>query len=294
MAWFLFMDESGHDHKQTPYEVRGGFAIAEEKLWPLLQDANRLELDCFGARLADYKSEVKGSKLLKTDRFRYAAQADTIPDSERRQLCRAFLQAGLEKKSPRRDQFAAFGQASLLMADGIFDIFERYQIKVFASAVPCGAGKPSPDAPPPPEILRKDHVFLLERFFYFLEKERQRGILVMDEVEEQADRQFVRKLEKYFTGTLKGRQRATWIVPSPFFVSSNMTLPVQMADLLIYAVNWGYRRPGEMDAPVRPEIAERYGRRINGLKWKGDGYDGERTYKSFGIFCVPDLYEPRR
>jgi hypothetical protein len=36
MAWFLFMDESGHDHKQMPYEVRGGFAIAEDRLWPLL------------------------------------------------------------------------------------------------------------------------------------------------------------------------------------------------------------------------------------------------------------------
>ena len=180
------------------------------------------------------------------------------------------------------------------MADGIFDIFERYQVKAFASVVPCDAGKPSPDATPSPEILRKDHIFLLERYFYFLEKERQRGIIVMDEVEEQADRQFVRKLEKYFTATIKGRQRAAWIVPSPFFVASNMTIPVQMADLLIYALNWGYRRTGEMDAPVREEIAERFGRRIHNLKWKGDGYDGNRTYKSSGIFCVPDLYKPRR
>jgi hypothetical protein len=27
MSWLLFLDESGHDHKNTPYEVRGGFAI---------------------------------------------------------------------------------------------------------------------------------------------------------------------------------------------------------------------------------------------------------------------------
>ena len=49
-----------------------------------------------------------------------------------------------------------------------------------------------------------------------------------------------------------------------------------------------------MELPVREEIAARYGTRINALKWKGDGYDGTRTYKSFGIFCVPDLFEPRR
>jgi hypothetical protein len=180
------------------------------------------------------------------------------------------------------------------MADGIFDILERHQAKVFASAVPKGAGRPDPGTGPSANLLRKDHTFLLERFFYFLEKERQRGILVMDEVEEQSDRQFVRRLESYFTGTQNGRQRASWIVPSPFFVASNMALPVQMADVLIYALNFGYRRPGEMEAPARPEIADRFGRRINGLKWKGDGYNGQKTYKSFGIFCVPDLYEPRR
>lgn len=26
MSWLLFLDESGHDHKQIPYEVRGGIA----------------------------------------------------------------------------------------------------------------------------------------------------------------------------------------------------------------------------------------------------------------------------
>lgn len=27
MSWFLFLDESGHDHKTMPYEVRGGIAL---------------------------------------------------------------------------------------------------------------------------------------------------------------------------------------------------------------------------------------------------------------------------
>ncbi|GAA5483990.1 hypothetical protein Hsar01_03227 [Haloferula sargassicola] len=286
------MDESGHDHRQMPYEVRGGFALAEHKLWPLLQDAGSLELECFGARLVDYGSEIKGSKLLKKDRFKHAAQDEPLDPESRRHLCRGYLQAGLDRRSPKRDQFTAYGQASLAMADGIFDLLERHGARVFASAVPRGAANPPPGTTPL-EILRKDHTFLLERFFYFLEMERQCGILVMDEVEEKYDRRFVRKLEQYFTKTAKGLQRAKWIVPSPFFVSSSMALPVQMADVVIYALNWGYRRPGEMDAPDRPEIAARYGRRINSLKWRGDGYDGVKTYRSFGIVCVPDLYEAR-
>jgi hypothetical protein len=52
MAWLLFMDESGHSHKELPYEVRGGFALADTHLWPFVQEVLGLELSCFGARLA--------------------------------------------------------------------------------------------------------------------------------------------------------------------------------------------------------------------------------------------------
>lgn len=288
------MDESGHDHRQMSYEVRGGFAIAADTLWPLLQDTARLENACFGARLVDYKSEIKGETLLSRDRFKWAAQGEPMEDVLRAQHCRAFLQAGLMKQPPRRHQFTAFGQACLAMADGIFDLLERHQAKVFAAAVPRGAALP-PAGAPPSDALRKDHIFLLERFFYFLEFHRQPGILVMDKVEEEADRRFVRKLERYFTSTVAGRERATWIVPSPFFVSSSMTVLVQMTDVVLYALNWGYRRQGEMEASCRQEIADRYGKRLYRLKWRGDGYNRQqaRAFRSFGIVCVPDLFESR-
>jgi hypothetical protein len=123
-------------------------------------------------------------------------------------------------------------------------------------------------------------------------RERQMGLLVMDEVEKTEDRRFVQRLHDYFVKTGPGRERCRWIVPSPFFVSSDMALPVQVADVVIYTINWGYRHPAEMTAPTRPEIESRYGVRIEKLKWKGEGYDGARTYRSFGIVCVPDLYTP--
>lgn len=292
MAWLLFMDESGHSHKELPYEVRGGFALADTQLWPFVQDVLRLELACFGARLADYKSEVKGMKLLSKDRFEHAAQMPDIEASKRQHLCRALLQAGLEKRPPTREQLTAYGQASLGMADGIFVLLERHKATIFASVVPRGTAKPPPTAAP--ENLRKDHIFLLERFFYFLERERQMGLLVMDEVEKTEDRRFVQRLHDYFVKTGPGRERSRWIVPSPFFVASDMALPVQVADVVIYALNWGYRHPAEMAAPTRPEIESRFGPWIEKLKWRGDGYDGARTYKSFGIVCVPDLYTSRK
>jgi hypothetical protein len=173
-------------------------------------------------------------------------------------------------------------------------LLERHKAILFASVVPRGTAKPPAGAPPLPDILRKDHIFLLERFFYFLERQRQMGLLVMDEVEKTEDRRFVQRLHDYFVKTGPGRERSRWIVPSPFFVASDMALPVQVADVVIYALNWGYRHPAEMTAPTRPEIESRFGTRIESLKWKGEGYDGVRTYKSFGIVCVPDLYTPRK
>ena len=293
MAWLLFMDESGHNHKELPYEVRGGYALADTRLWPFVQDVLRLELSCFGARLVEYKSEIKGMKLLGKDRFEHAAQMPEIESVKRQQLCRGLLQAGLEKRPPTREQLTAYGQASLRMADGIFVLLERHKALVFASAVPRGTAKPPSGSPPPPDILRKDHTFLLERFFYFLERERQMGLLVMDEVEKTEDRRFVQRLHDYFLKSANGRFRSKWIVPAPFFVSSDMALPVQVADVVIYALNWGYRHPVEMTAPTRPEIETRFGPRIEKLKWIGEGYDGTRTYRSFGIVCVPDLFMSR-
>ena len=73
-----------------------------------------------------------------------------------------------------------------------------------------------------------------------------------------------------------------------------MTLPVQVADVVIYALNLGYRHPAEMRAPTRPEIESRFSAWIEKLKWKGEGYDGTKTYRSFGIVCVPDLFIPRK
>lgn len=293
MAWLLFMDESGHSHKELPYEVRGGYALSDAHLWPFVRDVQRLESSCFGAHLADYKSEIKGMKLLQKDRFQHAAQMPEIEPARRQYLCRALLQAGLEKRPPTREQLTAYGQASLRMADGIFVLLERHKAVIFASAVPRGTARPPVGAPPLPDILRKDHTFLLERFFYFLERERQMGLLVIDEVEKTEDRRFVQRLGDYFVKTANGRDRSRWIVPFPFFVASDMALPVQVADVVIYAINWGYRHPAEMTAPVRTEIQNRFGPKIEKLKWKGEGYDGSRTYKSFGIVCVPDLYIAR-
>lgn len=287
MSWLLFLDESGHDHKHCPYEVRGGVALHVSKLWPFVQRLQQLERLAFGARLHEYRKELKGSKLLDKDRFKWANQAPEYDAEERQRLSRSFLTKGLEKKEPTRAEFTAYGQASISMARTVFDALGEFGATIFASIIPAEVTKPASYVAE--DYLRKDHVFLLERFFFFLEKEKQHGLLVMDEVEKTSDRRFVRQIERYFSSTLTGRYRTARIVPVPIFVSSDMSLPVQAADLVIYSINWGYRNL-DLHAPAREDVAKEFALRIDALQYRGQGYRDGRVFNQWGICFVPNPY----
>lgn len=257
MSWLLFMDESGHDHKHMPYEVRGGVAIHDRRVWPFIRSVANLELDCFGVKLADFKKEFKGEKLLDKDRMKWAFQDPLQSDEERRRNARTFLSKGLQKLAPTRGEFSGYGQASFQMAQGIFRLLREHGSHIFASAIPRGVKTPTTFEAA--EYLRKDHVFLFERFATFCESKQEQGLLIMDQVEQQHDLRFIRKVERYFVRTVKGTQRADWVVPSPLFTSSHLSIPVQVADVCIYALNWGYRRKGwGMDAPTRDDIEQNF------------------------------------
>jgi hypothetical protein len=204
MSWLLFLDESGHDHKQMPYEVRGGVAIQAEQLWPFTRAIQQLEMVAFGCSLHQFQIELKGSTLLDRKRFKFANQAPPMQDSERQKHARSFLMKGFQKQTPTSSEFCAYGQACIEMARGVFQLLRDHRAVLFASLTPRGFAKATG---PAEELLRKDQVFLLERYFYFLEQQKQCGLLVMDGTEKNLDRKFVRQLEGYFTKTGTGRHR---------------------------------------------------------------------------------------
>ena len=291
MSYLLFMDESGHDHKVAPYEVRGGVAIHARKLWPFIQAMQALEQSAFGGFLHQYKAEIKGRRILAKERFRWAAQGPLLDDEARRKHAIAFLNRAIQHKKPRRIEFTAMGQASLMMARGIFDLLSSHDAVLFASVVP---DVPRPATYEAKEFLRKDQVFLLERFFYFLEAKKEAGLLVMDETDKVADRRFVERMQRYFSKTTTGRYRTAWIVPVPFFVASDMTYAVQAADVCIYCINWGFRLPTlGMSAPVRSEIRQEFGAVLGRLQFEGDGYRDGKVFRTHGIVYVPDPYTAR-
>jgi hypothetical protein len=173
------------------------------------------------------------------------------------------------------------------MATELIGLLTTHHAKVFAAVIPR-LKKPLTNQS---EMLRKDLVFLFEWYFYFLEGEKETGLLVMDGSEKQADRKLVRRMERYFTLSEIGRQRTQWIVPVPFFVESDMAYGVQAADLCIYCLNWGWRLR-EMTEPTRLEI-QPFARQLAKLIWRGDGYRDGRAFQTHGTVYVPDPYSSR-
>jgi hypothetical protein len=93
--------------------VRGGIALHASQVWSLVQRLQSAELEAFGTNPREYRKELKGSKLLDKDRFKWAAQGGWMPGASRRKYVRGFLTKGLERKQPTRDEFTAYGQANI-------------------------------------------------------------------------------------------------------------------------------------------------------------------------------------
>jgi hypothetical protein len=110
LARLLFLDESGQDQNQSPFEVLAGVSIEDKQLWPLIQAIQELEMEHFGQRYADLHREMKAKKLLKRKTFRHAAQMDPIDPEARTGLARGCLADG---PSASREEITALAQAKI-------------------------------------------------------------------------------------------------------------------------------------------------------------------------------------
>lgn len=247
MAYFLFIDESGQDRRESPYEVLAGVAVKDQELWNLIQALRDAELRHFGVRYTADRGELKAKKLLKAKTFRLAAQLPPIEPDERRELAAACLANGA---NAGRWQLTALAQAKLAYVEEALEICARFRCRAFASVIPADAPRPAGM-----EFLRKDYAYLFERYFYFLEDTDREalGLVVFDELERIQSHLLIEQMNRYFQATWKGRTRASQIIPEPFFVHSELTTGVQIADLVAYILSWGFRLPG-MAEPAREEL----------------------------------------
>lgn len=281
MAWFLFIDESGHDRVASPYEVLAGICVQDRDLWNLINAIHAAELEHFGRRYSAGNDELKGRKILKAKVFQQSELNVGLRNEDIRELAKAALENG---RAATVKNLKALAIAKLNYVRAVFDICARFRCKVFASIVET-------DAPPTASGgLRKDYAYLFQRFFYFLEdqKPQEHGVVVFDELEKTKSHLLVEQTQRYFKDSATGRQRSSLIIPEPFFVHSDLTTGVQIADLVAYCVSWGFRT-AQITKPARPEL-QQFVRQLTGMRHNAiRDIDGNPNFTVWAFAHISDL-----
>ncbi len=278
MSWALFIDESGQDQRQSPYEVLAGLAVEDRKIWPLIRQLSDAQEHHFGMRLFEaYGKEAKAQKLLDRRTFKHAAQLVTIPLARRRQLAKEILEDGT---AVTRERLTALGQAKIAYAAFALHLAKVHGAQAFASIVPQGAPRPTAST-----SLRKDYAYLFERFYGFLNIQpgNPMGYMVFDEIDKSASHVLLGQVGSYFIKTNQGRVRSRLIIPEPFFVHSDLTTLIQVADIIAYTISWGLRLKG-MNSPKRNEL-EPVTREVLGLRFRHE----TETRVTWGYKLIEDL-----
>jgi hypothetical protein len=161
-----------------------------------------------------------------------------------------------------RAEISALAQAKIAFVEDAIGLAYRYRCRAFASIVPKSAPRPSYEG------LRKDYAYLFERLFYYLEDEysQEQGVIVFDELDKARSHVLLNQMDKYFQHTVTGQQRSARIIPEPFFVHSDLTSMIQLADLVAYLISWAFRFP-TMTAPSRAELTG-IAQQLAGLRYR--------------------------
>lgn len=249
MSWALFIDESGQDRRNSPYEVLAGLAVEDRNIWRLIRKLSDAQEKIFGMRLFEaYGNEAKAQKLLKKKVFTHAAQMPEIDLEQRTIWAREILEDGT---SVTRERLTALAQAKIAYCEEALELCRQAGAKAFSSIVPQNAARPDTN------MLRKDYSYMFERFYYFLnaKDDDPMGYLVFDELDKTASHILLNQVSAYFVKTENGKTRSRLIIPEPFFVHSDLTTLVQVVDLIAYIISWGLRLRW-MKEPKRDELED--------------------------------------
>jgi hypothetical protein len=246
LAYLFFIDESGQDLRRSPYEVRCAIAVHDSRLWELTLALRDAELSHFGVHYSGPLHELKARNLLDRRTFSIASQLEPLDADERRHLAREAL---IRPARTAWRNLVALRQAKLAFCREALEICAAHEAAYFACIVHPRAPRSARGA------LRRDYSSLFLGVFSFLQQydSRERGLLVMDEIDRSDAHRLVRRMRTYFRRTRFGREQRGRVVPEPFFVHSDLTTGVQIADIVAYVLSWNVRLPG-MSRPARHEL----------------------------------------
>ena len=282
-----FVDESGIDLKRAPCSVLACVGIEEPAVWPFAQEFLRLKEQILRFP-PEHVYEAKGMKLLKQRVFRQAALAPSLPADERAAAIDVLLEKNARGENVGFAELTALAQAKLAFVDRAFDLARQFGMTVFASIVPRDAPQQRDD-----RILRKDSAYLFQRIHCHVcdGPDHAHGVLIFDEQDKALSQSLLAQIHKYFIDTDRGRQRSERMIPMPFFVHSELTPAIQLADIVAYVINWGLRMP-RMPQPSRAELKP-FADKVFQLRYQGmevplNRYT-DRTKPTWGIAYIEDL-----
>jgi hypothetical protein len=291
-----FVDESGIDLKESPFLVLGAVGLAESQTWAFSREFAELERTVL--RVADPgEYEIKGSKLLTRRVFRQATRLDAIANAERDQAIDRLYAKNVRGENPSELELTALAQAKIAFVDSALDLAKAHGANVFASMVPRDAPRQTDET-----ILRKDFAYLFQRIHCDVvdRAKDEQGILLFDELDPALSKRLLVQMRKYFIETANGMLRGDRLLPLPFFVRSDLTPPIELADLVAYILNWGFRMD-RMPEPAREELVP-LATKVFSLRYSGreaifrtrrresrPSLSSRRGRQIWGISYIPDL-----
>ncbi|MBY0407186.1 MAG: DUF3800 domain-containing protein [Rickettsiales bacterium] len=97
----------------------------------------------------------------------------------------------------------------------------------------------------------------------------------------------IEQAHNYFKQTAIGKQRASLIIPEPFFVHSELTTGIQIADLIAYIISWGFRTT-HINKPARKELAD-FASQVANLRYKATREKNGESYSIWSFAHITDL-----
>jgi len=279
LAYLLFVNGSGFESSSSPYEVVAGVIVEDRDLWNFGQAVEDAKVRHFGASLP--AAWCTARRLLKRKVFRLARQLPPFPFEERRALTRACLERG---DAAGKREMTALAQSKLAYVGEVLDVCSRFRCRLLASIVSNRLPRPAPG------YLRKDYAFLLERFFYFLEdqKPQQTGLVACSGRGSCLGALLADQMDRYFKGTVRGRQRTSLVVPDPIVVSGELAAGIEVAGLVAYVAAWGFRTR-ELTEPARNELFD-FKEQIRALRYRAVREVGDSSnFVIWGFTVVNDL-----
>ncbi|MEW6203584.1 MAG: DUF3800 domain-containing protein [bacterium] len=308
------MDSSGIDCGEAPFIVHGGIGIPQHNYWKFITSVWDLENDVFGTRLYKVGKELKGKKLLCNDKYKMSKQFSekfpSISNEDRRLLVKNCLSKGnaargnpqsppvkgVSRAPQKSAERMAYANAGFSFVDRLLDLCLHYNVKAFAAVIEKNMYRDLLKR----EFMPQEHDFLFQRFYDCVVKTTKNGIGIVfsDDEQEKILQHTFELTEEFFRTTSKGKEWSSRLIPSSLYVKSDFNTAIQVADIIIYCINWGFCIPPRMSlterkSSVRLYIKELFESKIDRIQYKEvDQHPDSSSW--FGIYPLPMLKTERR